>query len=337
MPIKWWSQLNQALNDDETLDVLGQDWVDKYDLEMREGLAILQLLVMKKVPAALDGQWSPLLRKVAACKKVAPAIANFLMKPFEKSETLNDVKSLLTQHIAHITPSTLWLLDHDNFKKPKNQQVVRLTVTFCVYDRFDNDIDKLINMAGALKSPVGLMDAFLNAVIRMQVPLQFATFSSRYAVSLKNIKGTAELSLVSGQNLSQWPAILMRRNPIDLGLKSKEYRKKLISNNPDAAGIEERKLAESDGHLHQKPIRAFGNQMSVIELLVSMALLGKSTLMYVNWPCGLGKTTCMMELGHLLGVNSLPSAGKKTLSVKLVVPNTGLVKHYEKLFKDKQA
>ena len=37
----WWAQLNQALNAEETLQVLSKDPVDQDDRSMREGMAIL--------------------------------------------------------------------------------------------------------------------------------------------------------------------------------------------------------------------------------------------------------------------------------------------------------
>jgi len=46
LPKKWWSQLHEALNADESLEALNKEAVDDYDHRMREGLGILQILVM---------------------------------------------------------------------------------------------------------------------------------------------------------------------------------------------------------------------------------------------------------------------------------------------------
>ena len=54
------------------------------------------------------------------------------------------------------------------------------------------------------------------------------------------------------------------------------------------------------------------------------------------WRCGLGKTTQMMQLGHALAAGTLPSKGKKTLNVNLVLANGDLVQHYRQLFAEKQ-
>jgi len=46
MTQKWWTQLHEALNANETLEVLAKEAVDDYDYRMKEGLAILQILIM---------------------------------------------------------------------------------------------------------------------------------------------------------------------------------------------------------------------------------------------------------------------------------------------------
>ena len=53
--------------------------MDDDDHDMREGLAILQVLVMEKTPSTLEGAWSPLLQKVATNTEVSLAIADFLL------------------------------------------------------------------------------------------------------------------------------------------------------------------------------------------------------------------------------------------------------------------
>ena len=58
----------------------------------------------------------------------------------------------------------------------------------------------------------------------------------------------------------------------------------------------------------------------------------------MRWPCGLGKTSLMIELGHCLGLISLPAAAHKgAITVQLLMANADLVDHYIKLFEKKQA
>jgi hypothetical protein len=60
--------------------------VDRDDRNMREGLAILQLVVMRRAPSVVGGTWSPLLQKISTCKEVAAAVADFLLTPLSKKE-----------------------------------------------------------------------------------------------------------------------------------------------------------------------------------------------------------------------------------------------------------
>ena len=193
MPAKFWSQLHQALNAPETLEALSKPSVDMDDLYMREGLAILQILVLDKAPAASDDQWSPLLQKVACNEDVSFAVSGFLLSTFTKKELHDEIRSLLTAHIGHLTPSTIWLLHHELFKKALVQQMHRLKVTFCIYDRFGNEFSSLINLAAKLKSPQGLIDVFLKAIIRTKMPLSLPTLLEKHQVTLQHIQGPAEL------------------------------------------------------------------------------------------------------------------------------------------------
>lgn len=64
----------------------------------------------------------------------------------------------------------------------------------------------------------------------------------------------------------------------------------------------------------------------------------KGSLTYISWPCGSGKTTCMLELGNMLAHKLMPSRrAKKPVYVKLVVANTDLVSYYQNLFTEKQS
>ena len=77
--------------------------------------------------------------------------------------------------------------------------------------------------------------------------------------------------------------------------------------------------------------------MSVLKLVTEVARVDKSTLTYICWGCGLGKTTCMMELGHMIGQVSLGPKSKKAQNVRLVLANSDLVTHYDTLFNQKES
>lgn len=89
--------------------------------------------------------------------------------------------------MAHITPSTVWILNHEQFKQAKSQQQLRIKVSFCVHDRFEGDPTHLINLAAILKSPPSLVDTFLKAVIRTKAPLSHQQLMTRYHDALQLI------------------------------------------------------------------------------------------------------------------------------------------------------
>jgi len=64
MAKEWWNNLQKALNANGELEVLSKEAIDDYDHLVKEGLGILQLLVMQKCPTAANGFWSPVLKKV---------------------------------------------------------------------------------------------------------------------------------------------------------------------------------------------------------------------------------------------------------------------------------
>ena len=173
MTPKWWKSLHEALNAPKTLEALSKKAVGKYDRDSRTGLGILQVLVMKKAPEAIGGDWSPLLAKIADCKEAAAAIADFLLQPFEKKEIMNELRGLLIHNLAYLTPTTVWFLDDKKLMSTKSQQHSRLKVTLCVHDRFDDEPGSLINVTDLLKSPQTLLDAFVTAVIRTMNPLSY--------------------------------------------------------------------------------------------------------------------------------------------------------------------
>ena len=89
------------------MEALDKKPEDDFDKDCREGLGILQILVMKWAPAEMNGEWSPLFQKIASCTEVPDKIADYLLKPFEKKEIMNEVRALLAANLAHITPSTV--------------------------------------------------------------------------------------------------------------------------------------------------------------------------------------------------------------------------------------
>ena len=57
-------------------------------------------------------------------------------------------------------------------------------MSFCVHDCFDNEPGTLIDLVSSLKSPVGLLDVFVNAVIRSMKPLSYKEFTAKYRDTL---------------------------------------------------------------------------------------------------------------------------------------------------------
>ena len=53
-------------------------------------------------------------------------------------------------------------------------------MSLCVHDRFDNEPGTLVDLVSNLKSPAGLLDVFVNAVIRSMKPLSYKEFTSKY-------------------------------------------------------------------------------------------------------------------------------------------------------------
>ena len=60
---KRWKELQHALDVNGQSDALSKDAIDEYDHRVKEGLGILQILVMQQSPAATNGQWSPVLKR----------------------------------------------------------------------------------------------------------------------------------------------------------------------------------------------------------------------------------------------------------------------------------
>jgi len=56
------------LNAEESLEALEKAAIDEYDVRMREGLGLLQVLVMQNCPGASEGKWSQVLKRIAVCE-----------------------------------------------------------------------------------------------------------------------------------------------------------------------------------------------------------------------------------------------------------------------------
>ena len=134
--------------------------------------------------------------------------------------------------------------------------------------------------------------------------------------------------MISQQHLSQWPKILFGKNPIDAGLTYEEYWEKLQGSNLEI----DMDLAEipafQDSFFHQAAPKPHENQRAILEFLGELVRRQKSSLTYVCWPCGFGKTTCMLEMGHQLAKTLLTPKGRQTLLVRLVLANAALVENY---------
>ena len=173
-------------------------------------------------------------------------------------------------------------------------------------------------------------------MIRGQKPLAYKEVVTNYYESLDHIRHQAQLNMVAGQYLPNWPRLLFQKGPIDAGLSVEECWKKLATTNRDAAYLKDIEPPVPDNYLHSTAPCPLKNQMAVLTLLGELAKRDKTSLMYVRWACGLGKTTCMIDLGHILAQASLKPTGKKQIAVRLIVANKDLVKHYQQLFIEKQ-
>ena len=98
--------------------------------------------------------------------------------------------------------------------------------------------------------------------------------------------------------------LLFGNNPIDAGLSISEYWNMLVENK-DAQHLKEMNCPSYDSFFHQTYPRPLKNQLTILLLIGELTRNLKSSLTYVCWPTGLGKTTSMMELGHILCLHSL--------------------------------
>jgi len=186
------------LNAEESLEALEKATVDDYDLRMREGLGLLQVLVMQNCPSASEGKWSQMLKRIAVCESARSAVTRFLLESINKKDLYDEVEALISANLQYLTPTTVWLLKHNSFKLQKSQQHVRLKASFTIVDCFEEKIDHLINFSALIKSPAELTDTWLKAVIRSKVPLSYKQVKTKYWEALQHIAGPAELSQIKG-------------------------------------------------------------------------------------------------------------------------------------------
>ena len=99
--------------------------------------------------------------------------------------------------------------------------------------------------------------------------------------------------------------------------------------------LDDHEWSTYDSFFHQAAPKPHLNQKAILMLMGELVRKDRR-LLYVNWGCGLGKTTCMLELGHVLGLAALGPHRKKEIAVQLVVANDDLVAYYEELFAKKQ-
>ena len=71
-----------------------------------------------------------------------------------------------------------------------------------------------------------------------------------------------------------------------------------------AENLPEEPVEVNDSFFAQAVPRALPNQRTVLNLLGELAKV-KSSLSYITWPCGAGKSTCMLEMGHIMGLQML--------------------------------
>lgn len=116
-----------------------------------------------------------------------------------------------------------------------------------------------------------------------------------------------------------------------------EYWADLKANNAECAQELPAELpkVENDHFIATAP-RLLPNQKA-ISLLTRGFDIKKHMWLYICQPVGTGKTTEMVEIGYLMAIDTIAANGKKTATVRLVVPANEQVQLYERKFKSKLA
>ena len=86
------------------------------------------------------------------------------------------MQQLLEDNIAHITPTTIWVLKQDEFWQLTGQQSIRLQVSFTVFDKFNGNTGHLTNIVALLKTPDGLSSVWKDAVFAGCCPITWNKF-----------------------------------------------------------------------------------------------------------------------------------------------------------------
>ena len=156
-------------------------------------------------------------------------MVKYLLAFHEKGVCSEKVRALLQEQLPYITSSTIWLLGLDDFWRMEGQKAVRLIASFTICDRFENNIDNMINFAARLKSPPKLADAWLKGVVRRAAPLTWKEFQAQYRKALQSVKTDDEVLMVANEHLLDWPEKIFGSHPLHSGLTAREYWAQLRS------------------------------------------------------------------------------------------------------------
>ena len=57
---------------------------------------------------------------------------------------------MLQEHLAYLTPTTVWLLNHKELWLLKTQMINRLKASLTIFDCFEGSISQLLNFAACI-------------------------------------------------------------------------------------------------------------------------------------------------------------------------------------------
>ena len=176
-------------------------------------------------------------------------------------------------------------------------------------------------------------------MIRQGAPITWREAAEKFLQCLGSIRTDAQVLQVKECYLHDWPATLYGNKPLDSGLSLPKAWEKLIAENPELGTKEANLLAETppkvpDDFLLATYPRLKPNQRAITLLALEVAKAAHSWV-YVCQPTGTGKTTELLELGYLAGLDLLPQKKSSKITVRLVVPSTKLVAFNKELFEEK--
>lgn len=190
---------------------------------MLQGLGIMQLWVWHSGNADIGSQWAPLLERVSACQTARKDVIAYLLSFFEiKRELTKEAASVLNDYFQYITPTTVWMMQQDEFWELSDQQYICLLASFTVSDRYDKKIGNMVNFSAVLKSPATLPEIFFKATIRGKVPMTWQYIFDKYWLTLTNILRVSEVMQVADHHLNDWPSQIFGNRPLDKGLTYEE-------------------------------------------------------------------------------------------------------------------